>query len=954
MEKGNRKFVYVNKYFEIKKNRNNLPIIKLNKTTYMKKRAILVNRINSIFKTNDYNFSINWLGKISQYAKSTFIEKSQKFSNNVCTGIHQFFLIDVIVSNLNRIKDDRLRQKFEIFLKKFNQLASFSLIKFDFEISKIIVESLLGDSKYDIDSMRFLLNEIRVKTLSPVYVIKILKEMLNNLQESISKNEQIILFINPDIIETWASNSLIDNLKFLRLNKKESEKQKIILDIVKNISDFISVYNDLIEALFSSNLNDRFICFKWLYSILYSNRGIYSNIKLNSEVYQDVAKSISAEDLQDLNLKEIEAAIPDLSEIVKDLLKGVKITKNKENDIFQNDNLYITSAAGPNGSPSLLTMPLDAKALRKNSKLRNSIVKLGELFGITNIEQSINTMAASDYPEIKDNMAGIEISNPVDSKLFIFSEPGDKWRIVAEIDSFSQTVLNPIHNLLSSISKNLNFISAHYDQDTAVEELFKQSQKTGFIGTFDLKNATDMLYVSLLATCIDEIVKQAYNIENTGSLWMNVISKDREFVVNRFENEKPLKYKIGQPMGAKSSWIAMHITLIILAKQAEINAKRINPNFENVDHFSICGDDCEFTDHEVYNCFKEIITKLRLQINESKSYSSYHPNNKELLFGEYLKKLIFQDQLIVPFSARMGGKFFNQPKQQIFSYLKQMFFLDLNFNAIDLLAYTFQKDYLYFINDNDDLLSEGNELDTLVNMCEQIHYWFLLNDDMGGLNLDLDTFNNCFKDKEIFGIIQELNCNVNPSRNVKCKILESQIRLNHFRCTKRINSAILTIFTKEGLEVINSSLQKIRLSGSFDVNDIEALSEFFKNDFSQDIIKTYPIFKILIEITLQQKLDLEKAIAEQIEILDKTSKDPAVLSYTEGELNLLKELLKLSKKKLQIIDMYYISVPELNEDLSETNPISKQRLNIYKRIGSIENNIINQRALIGKADSLFK
>jgi len=143
-------------------------------------------------------------------------------------------------------------------------------------------------------------------------------------------------------------------------------------------------------------------------------------------------------------------------------------------------------------------------------------------------------------------------------------------------------------------------------------------------------------------------------------------------------------------MGAKSSWPIMHITLLIIGKQAEINALKDNSETK-MNHFSICGDDSEFACPHVYNAFLEIAKGLNLQINWEKSYKSSSENNPKGVFGEYLKRFVVKGEVFKPLSPRLAGKFLNNPKQQLYGFVRALLYLDLDFDLNELVLYTFHK-----------------------------------------------------------------------------------------------------------------------------------------------------------------------------------------------------------------------------------------------------------------------
>jgi hypothetical protein len=115
------------------------------------------------------------------------------------------------------------------------------------------------------------------------------------------------------------------------------------------------------------------------------------------------------------------------------------------------------------------------------------------------------------------------------------------------VDVITQSLLNPLHQSLFNIFKKLPNDCTH-DQDKGFKLAQDLSLKFSCSYGFDLSAATDRLPVS----CQSSILDSLYGI---GSVWQSILV-DREYIIQ--ENNYslpvgPLKYAVGQPMGALSS-----------------------------------------------------------------------------------------------------------------------------------------------------------------------------------------------------------------------------------------------------------------------------------------------------------------------------------------------------------------------------------------------------------------
>lgn len=858
-----------------------------------------------------------------------------RFVQNASLGIYLEYLVTLIEENLPKLGVKSENKEFNEFLDLFRRVIITSLIKHDPILLKHIVIERTTAEKVEVTNYDTLIKEISLLTLSSDVIIKILKPMLHHVQSILANGEFKSLDIDPELAKELAKISLRDTLSKVSVKLSSSDKEPYIATIFERITLLYVHFNLCLQFILNLKDKECLLAVKWLISLLYSIRGIRTSSKVTIDVFDSVTRSIKGGDRVGLPSSKVKSVLPDLKLIVTNMLKGIEKPSLKECNIFESEYLHLSSASGPNGGPAMLTMPLDAKALIKEPSLYNSIINLGVMFGITGIAEAVSNMASAEYPNFGEdiNTDQINIEKPITSSLLIFNELGDKWRIVAQVDSFSQTVLNPVHQLLTIISRSLTKTSAHFDQDTAFQRMYDLSQKTGFLGTFDLEAATDYLYLSLLSEVVEEIFLQAYGLKGVGALWSKVIATDRNFVVKGFEDKGSVKYKYGQPMGAKSSWVIMHIALIVLAKQAELNlaSKSIN---HAIDAFSICGDDSEFADYAVYCEYLNICKSLNLAINDNKSFKCDSKDNKINVFGEYLKRFVYKGEVFRPLSPRLGSRFINNPQQQIFGFIKALLVLELDFSGEDLTR------FVCFRNTYDRsgkvISNENTVIDSFITVTEQLYFWLLVKPELGGLHLPIPIFTHLFGLDGIYSHLVKLFPNLEPGLDAECSLLLRQITDFHYRARRRSDSAIASIFTKDGLVFLNKVVTK-DTSKKVPVSvDWNTLTKNLTGSAADELFKAYPIYQIILKVIITQKANLLAFIQAQQEQIESLEKTPGRSSYTRKDYDVIKQAHKLAKKNQQMVDMFSVSVPELSEDGVEVVALSKRTILSIKSIGKTE------------------
>lgn len=135
-------------------------------------------------------------------------------------------------------------------------------------------------------------------------------------------------------------------------------------------------------------------------------------------------------------------------------------------------------------------------------------------------------------------------------KLSFKEEAAEKLRIFALVDSFTQTLLKPLHICLYLILDKLPN-DGTYSHDKSVQRSLSKMVARGQSYSYDLSSATDRLPISLQSCLISEI----FNCHRLGPLWASLLV-DRDYMIQKNSYgipEGPIRYTVGQPMGALSS-----------------------------------------------------------------------------------------------------------------------------------------------------------------------------------------------------------------------------------------------------------------------------------------------------------------------------------------------------------------------------------------------------------------
>lgn len=205
-------------------------------------------------------------------------------------------------------------------------------------------------------------------------------------------------------------------------------------------------------------------------------------------------------------------------------------------------------------------------------------------------------------------------SIPILGRLSVRHEPMGKERVFAIPDWWTQMALKPLHENVFRLLRKIPQDGTH-DQLAPLHRLLDQARlSTERLYSLDLSSATDRFPVEL-----QEEVLAFFVGNRKARAWKRVL-------VNRYwvyrtkgdDQDHHLKYGIGQPMGAYSSWAMFALThhLVVQLAAARTGWKGWYP------WYALLGDDIVILGDNVAKAYLAIMAQLGVEISAAKSLTS--------------------------------------------------------------------------------------------------------------------------------------------------------------------------------------------------------------------------------------------------------------------------------------------------------------------------------------------
>jgi len=298
---------------------------------------------------------------------------------------------------------------------------------------------------------------------------------------------------------------------------------------------------------------------------------------------------------------DMEAIKKEVSEAIKLFpFTPAEVIESVEDEVRRWEHV-VTEKAGPNG-PATRTSGGDAYAIYKDDKLMSHFFEFCRDMNMMPLFFNLLQMAMAQKNRATDNLNATLVT----SRLHAIQELGGKVRIVGILDYYTQRLLDPLHKALGRHLSSLG-PDAVYNQDKASDQVRLWTSRGLPIYSYDLSAATDRMPLSFQTWVLGIFIGSQSKAEN----WANLLT-DRSFAspdgVSR-------RYKVGQPMGAKSSFVVFDLSHHVIVQVA---ARRAGFKVFFQDYV-IIGDDITIAHPKVAAHYRGIIESLGITINLSKS-----------------------------------------------------------------------------------------------------------------------------------------------------------------------------------------------------------------------------------------------------------------------------------------------------------------------------------------------
>jgi hypothetical protein len=204
-------------------------------------------------------------------------------------------------------------------------------------------------------------------------------------------------------------------------------------------------------------------------------------------------------------------------------------------------------------------------------------------------------------------------------KLGLKQEAAGKMRVFAMVDPITQWVLYPIHRYIFDNILNHIPMDGTFNQ---TKPLFRGVGRWKCLYSLDLSSATDRLPIDLQVNIIN-------------FMWPEVGDKWKNILVNRDYSlpgsNSTVRYAVGQPMGAYSSWAMLALTHHFIVQVSAWRAC-VLPVGTFFTEYAILGDDIVIANKTVKNEYLKVLDLLGVKCGLHKSILS--PSGSALEFAK--------------------------------------------------------------------------------------------------------------------------------------------------------------------------------------------------------------------------------------------------------------------------------------------------------------------------------
>lgn len=193
-------------------------------------------------------------------------------------------------------------------------------------------------------------------------------------------------------------------------------------------------------------------------------------------------------------------------------------------------------------------------------------------------------------------------------------EPAGKIRVFALVDYWTQISLMPLHKWIFSILEEIPQ-DGTFDQLKPIKRLLKRLPKGATAYSFDLSAATDRIPVLLQAFVLASIFGRQF-----AATWRSLLC-GRSYWIGKIDGspwgitDKLVRYKVGQPMGALSSW-----GMLALVHHAMVQYSAYRAGWKTwFDLYAVLGDDVVIANDRVATEYRNLCEVIGVEIGIAKS-----------------------------------------------------------------------------------------------------------------------------------------------------------------------------------------------------------------------------------------------------------------------------------------------------------------------------------------------
>jgi hypothetical protein len=211
-------------------------------------------------------------------------------------------------------------------------------------------------------------------------------------------------------------------------------------------------------------------------------------------------------------------------------------------------------------------------------------------------------------------------------------EAAGKLRVFAMVDIWTQSLLKPLHHSIFNLLRKLPN-DGTFNQEEAFNRAIEKSIYYGHAWSVDLSSATDRLPIEIQKYLVSALTGSKVLAETWASLLVSrdyVITGDISKLASYGLEPQRIRYAVGQPMGALSSWAMLALTHHFIVQYSVYRARGQYLGWYPA--YEILGDDIVLFEHDIYLEYLQILSELGVPANAAKSIPS--PNRSSCEFAK--------------------------------------------------------------------------------------------------------------------------------------------------------------------------------------------------------------------------------------------------------------------------------------------------------------------------------